>query len=93
MILDVRKAGFTFYGVNESDAELIDILPEYNREKQKCLENEALKKRQHDYVTESDSLFMEWKYDNTAEKEKAWRDKVAEIKARHPLPTIENEDV
>ncbi|MHA6195526.1 hypothetical protein ACX3YG_14270 [Pseudomonas wadenswilerensis] len=38
------------------------------------------------YVAEADPLFLEWQYDETAEKEKAWRDKVAEIKARYPLP-------
>jgi DUF2075 family protein len=39
------------------------------------------------YVDESDPLYMEWQYDQTSEKEKAWRDKVAEIKARYPLPS------
>ncbi|MFC6297685.1 hypothetical protein [Pseudomonas spelaei] len=38
------------------------------------------------YVTQADPLFLEWQYDETQEKEKAWRDKVAEIKARYPLP-------
>lgn len=38
------------------------------------------------YVTEADPLFLEWQYDETPEKEKAWRDKVAEIKASYPLP-------
>lgn len=38
------------------------------------------------YVAEADPLFLEWQYDETPEKEKAWRDKVAEIKARYPLP-------
>jgi hypothetical protein len=37
-------------------------------------------------VTEADPLFLEWQYDETPEKEKAWRDKVAEIKALYPLP-------
>lgn len=39
------------------------------------------------YKTDSDPLYMEWQYDSTPEKEKAWRDKVAEIKARYPHPT------
>ncbi|HAV1337884.1 hypothetical protein HJ001_23130 [Vibrio parahaemolyticus] len=39
------------------------------------------------YQNESDPLFLEWQYDNTPEKEQAWRDKVAEIKARYPLPS------
>ncbi|NCE87584.1 hypothetical protein [Pseudomonas sp. Q1] len=38
------------------------------------------------YETEADPLFLEWQYDETPEKEKAWRDKVAEIKALYPLP-------
>lgn len=44
-------------------------------------------KRKNAYVSESDPLFLEWQFDQTPEKEKAWRDKVAEIKARYPLPT------
>ena len=35
----------------------------------------------------SDPLYMEWQYDGTAEAEQKWRDKVAEIKERYPLPT------
>lgn len=38
------------------------------------------------YRTYSDLLYMEWQYDQTEAKEKAWRAKVAEIKARYPLP-------
>ncbi|WP_238353623.1 hypothetical protein [Pseudomonas proteolytica] len=38
------------------------------------------------YRTDSDPLYMEWQYDQTEAKEKAWRAKVAEIKARYPLP-------
>ncbi|WP_439854601.1 hypothetical protein [Pseudomonas yamanorum] len=38
------------------------------------------------YETQADPLFLEWQYDETPEKEKAWRDKVAEIKALYPLP-------
>ncbi|MDM5138450.1 hypothetical protein OB959_01370 [Aeromonas bestiarum] len=37
------------------------------------------------YRSESDPLFMEWKYDGTASKELEWRNKVAEIKNRYPL--------
>lgn len=39
------------------------------------------------YKSESDPMFIEWQNDNTPEKEQAWRDKVAEIKARYPLPS------
>ncbi|QJI30739.1 hypothetical protein HKK55_19185 [Pseudomonas sp. ADAK18] len=37
------------------------------------------------YRTDSDPLYMEWQYDQTEIKEKAWRAKVEEIKARYPL--------
>jgi len=38
------------------------------------------------YMTEADPLFLEWQYDETPVKEKAWRDKVTQIKALYPLP-------
>ncbi|SHF30700.1 hypothetical protein [Vibrio gazogenes] len=44
-------------------------------------------KRQQAYRLESDALFMAWQYDQTEAKETAWRDKVAEIKDRYPLPS------
>ncbi|HGK6498956.1 TPA: hypothetical protein ACJ5BH_005716 [Pseudomonas aeruginosa] len=47
---------------------------------------EAQDARRVAYAAESDPLFLEWQYDQTPESEKAWRDKVAEIKARYPLP-------
>ncbi|EMW3876289.1 hypothetical protein AAE147_005982 [Pseudomonas aeruginosa] len=46
----------------------------------------ALDARRVAYAADSDPLYMEWQYDQTPESEKAWRDKVAEIKARYPLP-------
>ncbi|MBF4250531.1 hypothetical protein EA007_05920 [Vibrio anguillarum] len=48
--------------------------------------DKVLEKRQLAYKNESDSLYMEWQYDQTPEKEQAWRNKVAEIKTRYPLP-------
>ena len=48
--------------------------------------DEALDVRKKAYKTQSDPLYMEWQFDKTAETEQAWRDKVAEIKARYPLP-------
>jgi len=50
--------------------------------------DEALDVRKKAYKTQSDPLYMEWQFDKTAETEQAWRDKVAEIKARYPLPVI-----
>lgn len=54
---------------------------------QQAKEQETKKKRSAAYGVESDSLYLEWQYDQTPEKEQVWRDKVAEIKARYPLPT------
>ncbi|HCE2390375.1 TPA: hypothetical protein NGT93_004374 [Vibrio parahaemolyticus] len=45
-----------------------------------------LTNRQSAYRLESDPLYMEWQYDQTPESEAIWRSKVAEIKARIPLP-------
>lgn len=47
---------------------------------------DAQNKRKSAYITESDPLYMEWQFDQTPESEKAWRDKVTEIKDRIPLP-------
>ncbi|MBF4227720.1 hypothetical protein EAY83_22635 [Vibrio anguillarum] len=49
--------------------------------------NQAIERRRTAYVTESDPLYMEWKFDQTPEKEQEWRDKVAEIKLRYLLPS------
>ncbi|MBF4223022.1 hypothetical protein EAY74_22515, partial [Vibrio anguillarum] len=38
--------------------------------------NQAIERRRTAYVTESDPLYMEWKFDQTPEKEQEWRDKV-----------------
>jgi len=48
--------------------------------------NRVVESRRDAYVSESDPLFMEWKFDQTPEKENTWREKVAEIKQRYPLP-------
>lgn len=48
--------------------------------------NDLVDSRRRAYMLESDPLFLEWQYDQTPEKEQAWRDKVAEIKARYSLP-------
>jgi len=47
----------------------------------------TIAQREAAYKTESDPLYMEWQYYQTYNAEKKWRDKVAEIKARFPLPT------
>ena len=43
-------------------------------------------KRQAAYRSEADPLFLEWQYDQKPKQEQAWRDKVQEIKERHPKP-------
>ncbi len=54
--------------------------------------SQNVEKRQAAYKAESDSLFMESQFDGTPESHQKWQDKVAEIKARYPLPanTAEN---
>jgi hypothetical protein len=47
----------------------------------------TIAQREAAYKTESDPLYMEWQYDQTEEAKQKWRDKVAEIKERYPLPT------
>jgi len=42
--------------------------------------------RKFAYKNESDPFYMEWQYEQTAQSENIWRDKVAEIKSRYPLP-------
>lgn len=44
-----------------------------------------IEKRKRAYVIESDPLLAEWMFDKTPAAEQAWRDKVAEIKARYPV--------
>lgn len=48
--------------------------------------SQNVEKRQAAYKAESDPLFMEAQYDGTPESLQKWQDKVAEIKARYPLP-------
>lgn len=54
--------------------------------------SQNLEKRQAAYTKESDPLYMEVQFEGTPESLQKWRDKVAEIKARYPLPasTAEN---
>lgn len=70
--------GSGYPDLTEQDIAAINQLHDY----QDVIEN-----RRRAYDVESDPLFLEWQYDQTPEKEQAWRDKVAEIKARYPLPS------
>ncbi|HGF5019714.1 TPA: hypothetical protein ACF31S_004087 [Vibrio parahaemolyticus] len=87
MISEIKKNGVSY--CNYSDEELLSVgftqseLDDRKYEERVVL---AQKERKKAYVEESDPLFLEWQYDQTTEKEQVWRDKVAEIKARHPLP-------
>lgn len=86
MLVDIKKDGVNYFGISENVAISKGLLVEYEQEKQAQLLKLAKDNRKYAYVLESDPLYMEWQYDKTAEKEQAWRDKVAEIKTRYPLP-------
>ncbi|TPA69929.1 hypothetical protein [Vibrio parahaemolyticus] len=87
MLVDIKKDGVNYFGISESVAISKGLLVEYEQGKQAQLLKLAQDNRKYAYVLESDPLYMEWQYDQTPEKEQAWRDKVAEIKARYPLPS------
>ena len=69
--------------IGVSEAEVATMLNALAKEN--VLE-EALSNRLTAYKAESDPLFMESQFDSTAESHQKWQDKVAEIKARYPLP-------
>jgi hypothetical protein len=69
------------------NAEQIDSV--LNQQKYE-LNDGAIKSRESAYKKESDPLFLEWQYDKTPESEMVWRDKVLEIKARHPINGAKN---
>lgn len=81
-ILKVNFEGKNYIGWTVSDLEEagvpVDVINSALDEEKKSL-------RQSAYKAESDPLYMEWQFDQTAESEQAWRDKVAEIKLRYPL--------
>ncbi|MBA1429582.1 hypothetical protein IFT37_02135 [Pseudomonas fluorescens] len=86
-------SGETLINVPADRPTLIALGFDEIRADELCLEAEnsaklesVISARRTLYVTEADPLFLEWQYDETPEKEKAWRDKVAEIKALYPLP-------
>jgi len=87
MLIDVSHNGKQYLQYEEKDlleaGVPVDVI---ESAKAKFETDSVIALRQADYKEESDPLYMEWQYDQTSESEKAWRDKVAEIKARHPLP-------
>lgn len=61
------------------------LFPE-NADLSELLADKNIEGRRAAYIAESDPLYVEWQYDKSEKSEKAWRDKVAEIKARYPVP-------
>jgi hypothetical protein len=51
----------------------------------------ALANRVEAYKAESDPLYIEWQYDQSEGGEVLWREKVARIKERYPLPVFEDD--
>ncbi|EKI0737947.1 hypothetical protein PB787_004609 [Vibrio parahaemolyticus] len=86
-MLRVQHDGKNYTGYTEEELKSLGIpISVIQAEKEKQALFDAQEARKKAYVEDSDPLFLEWQYDQTAEKEQAWRDKVAEIKARYPLP-------
>lgn len=87
-MIKVTHAGVEYYGANAAALIAMGVPLEVAEEAvaaQALADAQAA--RRHAYALESDPLYLEWQYDQTPEAEQAWRDKVAEIKARYPLPT------
>ncbi|MGL4869923.1 MAG: hypothetical protein ACRC48_06885 [Aeromonas veronii] len=85
------KVSIVVAGIAYVNHDLGELIAKLGREQvDAALAAEALKEahaaRSEAYRRESDPLYLEWKYDQTPEAEQVWRDKVAEIKARYPLP-------
>lgn len=87
MFIDISYCGKSYY--QQEEKELLGAgVPQSAIDAKKVELEGALSVvlRQTAYKSESDPLYMEWQFDQTAESEQAWRDKVAEIKLRYPLP-------
>lgn len=86
-----EQVSLTIGGIAYVNFDLNDLIAKLGREQvEAAIAAEALKEaiaaRSAAYRRESDPLYLEWQYDQTPEAEQVWRDKVAEIKARYPLP-------
>jgi hypothetical protein len=64
------------------DGELV-FIPDVRSLEEDIARNLVFRKQM--YRNEADPLYMEWQYDQTAESEQVWRDKVAEIKLAYPI--------
>lgn len=88
MLLTLKYQGKDYQLFTKEELKNVGIPDDIILEATKSAEiSEIIDLRVAAYQKESDPLYMEWQYDQTAEKEQAWRDKVAEIKARYPLPS------
>ncbi|PSW14789.1 hypothetical protein C9I98_21630 [Photobacterium sanctipauli] len=90
MIISFSYNGDSYSNWN-TESEEFQRLNIPNEEKVRIISEQSLtnvlQARKVAYQKESDPLYLEWQYDQSPESETAWRDKVAEIKARYPLPT------
>lgn len=91
-----NKISIDVAGISYVNHDLDELIAKLGREQvEAAIAADAAKEiralRSSAYSRESDPLYLEWKYDETPEAEQIWRDKVAEIKARYPLPAGEEE--
>lgn len=90
MNINISYDGKSYYQQEESELLEAGVPQSIIDEKKVELESAStVASRIIAYKAESDPLYMEWKFDQTPESEQAWRDKVAEIKARYPLAETE----
>jgi len=86
MSIDISYDGKTYYQQEESELLAAGVPKSVIDVKKTELESASIiASRQIAYKTESDPLYMEWQFDQTAESEQAWRDNVTDIKTRYPL--------
>ena len=96
MLITVNYQGKCFTKIDPHSEEGIQLIKKYAIPQDVIdlaiqIQNKLViyQKRRDAYLLETDPLYMEWQYDQSSEKEQAWRDKVAEIKIRYPLPTAQ----
>lgn len=89
--MNKTQISITVAGIAYVNHDLDELIAKLGWEQvEAAIAAEALKEvhaaRSEAYRRESDPLYLEWRYDQTPEAEQIWRDKVAEIKVRFPLP-------
>lgn len=83
----VSNKRYINFDITSDEFEALDINEDKKADIIKNAQNEStIVKRQAAYKAESDPLYMEAQFDGTPESLQVWQDKVAEIKARYPLP-------